>query len=114
MTGVERIPELVALGRKNLSKYTFSNAGISATGEKLGLPEEAPPAIRRPEGFDRILVSAAAEEIPQELVRQLNIGGRMVIPIQNSIVNVDRVAEKRINTEEYFGFSFVPLVHGGE
>jgi len=100
--GVERIPELVAFGRNNLAKYKFENAEILLVGKELGLPQEAP--------FDRILVSAAAEELPQELINQLKVGGRMVIPIKNSIWQIDKISEQEIKREEYVGFSFVPLI----
>ena len=116
--GIEKIPELVKFGRKNLAKYKFKNAEILPAGKKLGLPKEAPsalnrvegPALSRAEGFDRILVSAAAEELPQELINQLKIGGRLVIPIRHSIWKIDKISEKDIRKEEYYGFSFVPLV----
>lgn len=100
--GVERIPELVEFGTKNLVKYKFSKAKIVQAGEKLGFPEEAP--------YDKILVSAASESLPQELVNQLKIGGRMVIPIKNSIWRIDKISESEIKNEEYYGFSFVPLI----
>ena len=102
--GVERIPELVAFGRNNLAKYKFENAEILLVGKELGLPQEAP--------FDRILVSAAAEELPQELINQLKIGGRMVIAIRNSIWKIERMDESSVKKEEHSGFSFVPLIQG--
>jgi len=124
--GVEKIPELVEFGRRNLAKYKFKNAEILPAGQELGLPKEALPALSRVarsirlratlnrvewvEGFDKILVSAAAHELPQELVNQLKVGGRMVIPILNSIWKIDKVSKKEIKKEEYFGFSFVPLI----
>ena len=100
--GVEKIPELVEFGRKNLTKYKFGNIEIRLAGEKLGLQDESP--------FDKILVSAAGEGLPQELVDQLATHGRMVIPIKNSIWKIDKISEEEIKKEEYFGFSFVPLI----
>jgi len=100
--GIERISELVEFGRENLAKYHFMHAEIRAAGDELGFSGAAP--------FDRILVSAASEEVPQSLIEQLTIGGRMVIPIQNSIWKIERGAGNNINKEEYFGFSFVSLV----
>ena len=110
--GIEKISELVEFGRKNLAKYKFKNAEILSAGKELGLPKDAPPALNRVEGFDRILVSAAAEELPEELVSQLKIGGRMIIPIGHSIWKIDKVSKKEIKSEEYYGFSFVPLIRG--
>jgi len=108
--GVEKIPELVEFGKRNIAKYKFKNAEILPAGQEFGLPEEAPLALSSVEGFDKILVSAAAEELPQELVNQLKIGGRLVIPILNSVWKIDKTSKKEIKKEEYFGFSFVPLV----
>ena len=99
--GVEIIPELVELGKKNLLKYKFLNAKIFQAGEKLGLPGEAP--------FDKILVSAAGENLPEDLVAQLKVGGRMVLPIKNSIWKIDKISETETSNEEFPGFAFVPL-----
>lgn len=99
--GVEIIPELVDFGRKNLQKYKFLNAKISQAKNMLGLPKEAP--------FDKILVSAAADTLPEELVGQLKIGGRMVLPIKNSIWRIDKISATEISREEFPGFVFVPL-----
>jgi protein-L-isoaspartate(D-aspartate) O-methyltransferase len=97
---IERIPELVEFGKKNVSKYNFVKKGvvkfICGDGSK-GLPEEAP--------FDRIIVAAEAEEIPGALREQLKEDGRMVLPVQQSIYLVTK------NTEQEFpGFVFVPLI----
>jgi protein-L-isoaspartate(D-aspartate) O-methyltransferase len=100
--GVEIIPELVAFGQENLAKYFSPNASIEQAGSALGLPGEAP--------FDRILVSAAAEILPQDLADQLSVDGIMVIPIRNSIVRVTKLSESEIAQEVYEGFVFVPLV----
>ena len=100
--GVEIIPELVEFGRKNLAKYNFPNAEIVQAGAELGLPSEAP--------FDRILVSAAAEEIPETLLRQLKAPGVMVLPVKNVIVQIKKDATGEISKKEFPGFAFVPLV----
>jgi len=102
--GVERIPELVQFGKANLQKYSFPHAEIREAGAVLGLPNETP--------FDRILVSASAEEVPSLLTRQLAIGGRMVASVRNSIVKIDRVQDNTYIEEAYPGFRFVPLIQG--
>lgn len=99
--GLELVPELVEFGRKNLGKYNFSWAEIRQAGKKLGLQEEVP--------FDKILVSASGDEMPQELIDQLKAGGRLVIPIQNSIWKVDKISKTEIDKTEFPGFAFVPL-----
>lgn len=99
--GLERIPSLVSFGSKNLSKYSFRHAHIERAGDTLGLAETAP--------FDRILVSAAAENMPEDLARQLAEGGRMVIPIRNAICAVTRAGDT-FSTTCREGFVFVPLI----
>jgi protein-L-isoaspartate(D-aspartate) O-methyltransferase len=100
--GLEVVPELVEFGRENLGKYAFSNAAIEPAKEGLG---------RQGENFDKILVSAAAEAMPQNLVEQLKAGGRMVIPVRGSIWRVDKISQDQVQEREYVGFSFVPLIH---
>lgn len=99
--GVEKVPELVSLGKKNISRYKLGNAGIREAGENLGLEEEAP--------FDRILVSAAAKRIPEELLDQLKVGGIMVVPVNRCLYKITKVSATEIRTETHPGFYFVPL-----
>ncbi|MGE5392135.1 MAG: protein-L-isoaspartate O-methyltransferase family protein [Candidatus Saccharibacteria bacterium] len=100
--GVEMVPELVKLGRDNLSKYPLlKNWEILPAGPQLGLSKHAP--------FDRILVSAAAGSLPPSLLPQLNNWGIMVLPVASSVVRVAKEGEK-ISREDFPGFVFVPLV----
>lgn len=99
--GVELLPDLVSFGRKNISKYHFKNAEILQAGNILGLPNEAP--------FDKILVSACADNIPQELMEQLKEGGIMVLPIGDSICKVEKKSDG-VEIKHYPGFAFVPLI----
>ncbi len=100
--GVELVPELVNFSRDNLLTYGFDNVEIfQASVGVLGLPEHGP--------YDKILVSAAGYDLPEELVEQLKIRGRMVIPINDSIFKIDKVGEDDIREERYQGFVFVPL-----
>lgn len=102
--GIELIRELKKFGEKNTEKYNFVEKRIAkficGDGSK-GFPEEAP--------FDKILVSAAADKIPSNLKEQLKINGRLVIPIKNSVFLIIRKSD-RFKEEEFFGFSFVPLI----
>ncbi|HCP08331.1 MAG TPA: protein-L-isoaspartate O-methyltransferase [Candidatus Moranbacteria bacterium] len=103
--GIERIKELKEFGEKNVQKFNFIEKGIvefyEAEGSK-GFPEKAP--------FDRILVSAVSYEVPQALKDQLKIGGKLVMPIRNSIVYVEKKGETEFYKEEFPGFYFVPLI----
>jgi len=100
--GVERIPELVKLGQHNLAKYNFYSASAEQSKDGLGLAEKAP--------FDRILVSAAAEQIPEELVEQLAVSGIMIVPVRSSLVKVVKDSRGKVSTESLDGFAFVPLI----
>lgn len=103
---VERIPELCEFGKKNVSRYNFIKKGIVdifCADASRGLPEQAP--------FDRILVSAAADDLPDMVKKQLKIGGRLVIPVKNSVWLVVRRSEDRFEEREFYGFSFVPLIN---
>ncbi len=99
--GVEIIPELVCFGRENLEKCGFRNARIEAAGEALGNPSASP--------FDKILVSAASRRMPEELITQLKVGGRLIVPIGLSLWQIDKRGEVEIERKEFPGFVFVPL-----
>ncbi len=100
--GKELIDELVLFGQENLSKLNIKNAKISkADKDVLGDPKHAP--------FDRILVSAASDELPIQLVEQLKDEGTMVIPIENKICKIIKLDE--IIKECFQGFTFVPLIY---
>ena len=102
---VERIPELYRFGRKNIAKYGFIKNGLVKTiggDATLGLKRHAP--------FDRIIAAASAEEIPNEWLKELKIGGRLVAPIKNSIWLYIKKSEKEFEKKEFPDFVFVPLV----
>lgn len=103
---VERIPELVEFGKKNAAKYNFKNLQFIFGDGTKGLPAEAP--------FDRILVSAAAVEVPDALKNQLAVGGKMVIPTSAQDIRLIEKVNKDDYRETVFpGFVFVPLVTDG-
>lgn len=100
---VEIIPQLLEFGRKNCEKYELKNIEFHlATKNVYGLPELAP--------FDRILVSAAAKDLPLEIIDQLKIGGKMVIPVKNDILEIIKKSDDNYETVTHPGFIFVPLV----
>lgn len=70
---IEIIPELAERARGILAELGYANVHVKAGNGYLGWPEHAP--------FDAIVVTAAPEEVPQALVDQLAVGGRMVIPV---------------------------------
>lgn len=101
VTGLDRVSELVKFGQNNLKKYDISNACIKQADNKLGVKGKK---------FDRILVSAAANDLPHELIEQLKVGGRLVIPIGSSIYLIEKREDSLVH-EEFRGFSFVPLIY---
>ena len=101
--GTELKPSLVRLGQENLLKYAFPWAEIhQAKKDSLGLFKEAP--------FDKILVSAAATEVPKELLDQLKNRGTMVLPVADTVLCVKRVLGKEPEVQRFEGFVFVPLL----
>jgi protein-L-isoaspartate(D-aspartate) O-methyltransferase len=99
---VERIPELVKFGRNNCRRLGVKNAFFFQARKDYGLREHAP--------YSRILVSASARELPVELLDQLTIPAKLVIPVQHNILEVTKTAEDEYRTMRHPGFAFVPLV----
>ncbi|MCK4800110.1 protein-L-isoaspartate O-methyltransferase [Candidatus Parcubacteria bacterium] len=100
---IEIIPELSEFGRKNSERYNFKNLEFIIGDAAKGYEKEAP--------YDKIIVAASASmEIPEELKKQLKIGGRLVIPVENSIWLVIKKAENKYEEKEFPGFVFVPLI----
>lgn len=109
---IERIPELMEFGKKNVAKYNFLEKGVvemrCADGSK-GWPNLASyPELT--EGFDKIHAAASAQKIPEAWKKQLKIGGRLVTPIRGSIWLLIKKSEKEFEEYEYPGFAFVPLI----
>ncbi len=102
---IERIEELYEMARENIEKYGYLTKkrveivlGNAAEGYEVSAP------------FDRILVSAMASSVPEVFQRQLKIGGKMVIPIHNSICYIEKRGEADFYREEFDGFTFVPFI----
>jgi protein-L-isoaspartate(D-aspartate) O-methyltransferase len=101
VVGVELEPTLVEFGRTNLARVVRPWARIEeSVPDVLGWPEGAP--------YDRILVSAEPRELPGELVDQLSEDGRMVIPVNGTMLLV-RAAADGPEISEHGGYRFVPL-----
>lgn len=100
--GVEIVPELAAWGRQNLAGYSMPWTRIERAVEGvLGLPGEGP--------YDRVLVSAASQSLPNALVDQLAAGGTMVVPVGGRMLRVRRTASGT-EVERHGHYAFVPLV----
>ena len=107
---VERYASLSETARNTLERLGYRNVKVVTGDGSLGLPSDAP--------FDAIIVSAAAPRIPQALVEQLAIGGRLVVPVGESDQQVVHLVERQqdgtINVKTLEGCRFVPLIgeHG--
>ncbi len=96
------ISSLQILRQLGYNPYSYYGDGYA------GLPTYAP--------FDKILITAGAPEIPNELLKQLKVGGIMVAPIgkRNSqdMLKVTKIAETKFKKENYGKFVFVPMLKG--
>lgn len=104
---VERIPELAERARRNLERAGYSDRVTVIIGDgTLGYPPEAP--------YDRIIVTAAAPDIPKPLIEQLRPGGKMVIPIGTRYMQylyvVEKTPEGKIKSRPVTPCLFVPLI----
>jgi protein-L-isoaspartate(D-aspartate) O-methyltransferase len=108
---VEIIVELADFARKNIMKTGYGDRVTIVSGDgSLGYPEKAP--------YDKILVTAAAPDVPKPLTDRLKSGGIMLIPIGSaflfqSLVKITKTNGK-IRQENLGGVAFVPLTgkHG--
>lgn len=102
---IERVPELCELGKQNVGKYNFIKTGraeMKCGDGTRGWPENAP--------FDKIIAGASGERLPEAWRKQLKIGGRIVVPIKNSIWLFIKEDKNKFEEIEYPGFVFVPLI----
>ena len=104
---IERIKELVEFAKNNLSRLSYLKRVTVIHGDgSLGYPAAAP--------YDRIMVTAAAPEIPDPLLKQLRIGGRLVAPVGNRyfqrLIIVTKETDGKIKQEYSIPCVFVPLV----
>jgi protein-L-isoaspartate(D-aspartate) O-methyltransferase len=105
---IERHKPLAQAARRALERLELSNVIVVHGDGALGLPEQAP--------FDRILVTAAAEDTPRLLVDQLRVGGIMVLPVGQSaavqtLIKITRT-EDGLDYADLGEVRFVPLVEG--
>ena len=105
---IERYRSLLRQAEERFRVMALHNIVTKLGDGHLGWPEQAP--------FERIIVTAAASDIPQALMDQLAVGGIMVIPVGKSGRNQDIIRIRRgeggINSEKLLPVRFVPLVEG--
>jgi protein-L-isoaspartate(D-aspartate) O-methyltransferase len=100
---IEIVPELAKRAEVDLRRLGFANVHVRAGDGYRGWPEHA--------HFDAIIVTAAPGHVPQPLVDQLAVGGRMVLPVGDvfqELVLVTR-SEQGVRQERLLGVRFVPM-----
>ncbi len=104
---IERIEPLLARARRHLKELGVRNVRFRHGDGTLGWKAHAP--------FDGILVAAAPLTVPDALIKQLRVGGRLIVPVgpdgEQELVRFTR-REQRIERESLGSVAFVPLVGG--
>jgi protein-L-isoaspartate(D-aspartate) O-methyltransferase len=100
---IEIIPELAERSTRVLQQLGYKNVFVKTGNGYLGIPEQAP--------FDAIVVTAAPDEIPQTLIDQLAVNGKMVIPVGNANqeIVVIKKTKKGITEKRTMKVRFVPM-----
>jgi len=108
---IERHEELAQLAAERMQHLDYHNVSIRHADGSRGWPEEAP--------FDAILVAASGPHVPDVLMQQLAVGGRLVMPVGEpngvqSLMKVVRTSAEEFTRENLGAVRFVPLLgaHG--
>ena len=109
VVSIERYRTLADAARERLRTLGYTNVTIRAGDGMAGAPDLAP--------FDRIMVTAAAEEVPEALITQLAEGGKMVLPVgprhdAQYIIKLTKQPGGALTREELIAVRFVPLLPG--
>jgi len=102
---IEIVRELAELSSKRMDELGYKNVVVKWGDGYLGWPEHAP--------FDAIIVTAAPEELPEELVNQLKTAGKMVVPVgklYQSLLLITKT-KKGYQQRNIIPVRFVPMVH---
>jgi protein-L-isoaspartate(D-aspartate) O-methyltransferase len=103
---IEIVKELAESAAKRLRELGYGNVFVKAGDGYYGWPEKAP--------FDAIIGTAAAGRIPQPLIEQLAVGGRMILPLRAEdglqyLVLVTKDAQGRVSQKKMLPVQFVPM-----
>lgn len=108
VVSIERVPQLADSAKRVLKGLGYSNFEIHSSSEALGWPAGAP--------YDAIIVTAGAPHIPEILLEQMVLGGRLVIPVgsrwEQDLLKVTKRKKKHL-VESLGGCRFVPLIGKG-
>jgi len=106
---IERQKSLYLLAQQNLSNLDYHTPVLYHGDGFAGLPKFAP--------FKGILITCGAPDVPEALLDQLAIGGKLVIPVgidTQTMLVVERVGQEEFRTTEHGEFKFVPMLGGTE
>jgi len=100
---IEIVAPLAERAKLDLARLGYDNVQVRQGDGYRGWPEQAP--------FDAIVVTAAPEHVPQALVDQLAVGGRLVIPVGRGVQELLRITrdEQGVHEERLLGVRFVPM-----
>lgn len=108
VVSIERLPKLAHQARRILDELGYTNIEIHLAEKAMGWPAAAP--------YEAIMVTAGAPRIPQELLDQLAMGGRLVIPVgsryEQELVKVTKRQDRDL-VEKLGACRFVPLIGDG-
>lgn len=102
---VERVKQLQEFAAANLTKFGFIEKGtvrVVHGDASQGYAPEAP--------YDKIVAAAAASAIPEEWKTQVKVGGKIVAPVGEAIVVLEKTGPEEFEERTFHGFRFVPLV----
>jgi len=105
---IEIIPSLAKQAERRLKALGYTNVHVRQGDGYLGWPEQAP--------FDAIIVTAAPDHIPQPLIDQLKVGGRLILPLGEEYQELVLVikTEKGLHKERLIPVRFVPMTGEAE
>jgi len=100
---IEIVEPLARRAEETLARLGYENVHVRAGDGYRGWPEEAP--------FDAVIVTAAPDHIPQPLIDQLAVGGRMIVPVGDQVQNLVllRRTEDGLEQEAVMAVRFVPM-----
>ncbi|CAA9526019.1 MAG: Protein-L-isoaspartate O-methyltransferase, partial [uncultured Sphingomonadaceae bacterium] len=104
---IERHEELAQLAGKRMDQHGYENVSIYEGDGTRGFPQEGP--------FDAIIASASGSHVPDVLLQQLEVGGRLVMPVGEpqsvqQLLKITRTGEDEYEQEEFGAVRFVPLI----
>lgn len=106
---IEIVEPLCKLARAKLAELGYKNVQVRCGDGYKGWPEQAP--------FDAIIVTAAPEKVPQALIDQLKVGGRMILPVgryYQELVLITKNKDGTITRKKLLPVRFVPMTGGDE